>query len=207
MTMLIPFAGLVPDALEERRRQHDRDRRVPAGRRLRGFRLARQPGDDRRRRRRSRVFPGVERTLALVDGHGMTLDIDGEPILLSQAEPVAAFDGEVAGRGQAESRPQHRLQRDDPRWTAATTASAGAGWTARRGSSRAPTSPCCSWPKATASNCAATTSASTWCATTPCVLDPGTTWKLEAGQGTIFVVDIHYYDDEDDLEDERRRHD
>jgi hypothetical protein len=33
------------------------------------------------------------------------------------------------------------------------------------------------------------------------LLDPGTTWTLEAGQGTIFVVDIHYYDDEQDLED------
>jgi environmental stress-induced protein Ves len=34
-------------------------------------------------------FPGVERTLALVDGHGMTLEIDGEPMLLSKADPVA----------------------------------------------------------------------------------------------------------------------
>jgi len=33
------------------------------------------------------------------------------------------------------------------------------------------------------------------------LLDPGTTWELEAEQGTIFVVDIHYYDDEQDLED------
>ena len=33
------------------------------------------------------------------------------------------------------------------------------------------------------------------------LLDRGTTWKLDAGQGTIFVVDIHYYDDEQDLED------
>src|SRR5205823_11564351 len=34
------------------------------------------------------------------------------------------------------------------------------------------------------------------------VLDPGTTWELDADQGTIFVVDIHYYDDEDDLADD-----
>src|SRR5690606_22470293 len=38
-------------------------------------------------------FPGVDRTLALVDGHGMTLQIDGEPALISDAEPVIAFDG------------------------------------------------------------------------------------------------------------------
>jgi hypothetical protein len=34
------------------------------------------------------------------------------------------------------------------------------------------------------------------------LLDQGTVWKLEAGQGMIFIVDIHYYDDEDDLADE-----
>jgi hypothetical protein len=34
------------------------------------------------------------------------------------------------------------------------------------------------------------------------LLDPGTTWQLDADQGMIFVVDIHYYDDEQDLEDE-----
>jgi uncharacterized protein len=41
------------------------------------------------------VFPDVDRTLALVEGHGATLDIDGEAqVLLCQDEPVAAFDGE-----------------------------------------------------------------------------------------------------------------
>jgi hypothetical protein len=34
------------------------------------------------------------------------------------------------------------------------------------------------------------------------VLDPDTKWKLRAEQGAIFIVDIHYYDDENDLEDE-----
>jgi hypothetical protein len=34
------------------------------------------------------------------------------------------------------------------------------------------------------------------------VIDPDTTWKLRAEQGVIFIVDIHYYDDENDLEDE-----
>jgi len=39
------------------------------------------------------LFPGVDRTLALVEGHGMTLDIDGEPTLVTDADPVVAFDG------------------------------------------------------------------------------------------------------------------
>jgi environmental stress-induced protein Ves len=41
------------------------------------------------------VFPGVERTLALVDGHGMTLDIDGnDRVMIEQDEPVLAFSGD-----------------------------------------------------------------------------------------------------------------
>jgi environmental stress-induced protein Ves len=39
------------------------------------------------------LFPGVDRTLALVDGHGMTLEIDGEPTLVTDTDPVVAFDG------------------------------------------------------------------------------------------------------------------
>lgn len=46
------------------------------------------------------VFPGVERTLALVDGHGLTLDIDandrhaGHRVLVGRDEPVLAFSGD-----------------------------------------------------------------------------------------------------------------
>jgi len=41
------------------------------------------------------VFPGVERTLALVDGHGLTLDIDGsDRVLIGRDEPVLAFSGD-----------------------------------------------------------------------------------------------------------------
>jgi environmental stress-induced protein Ves len=39
-------------------------------------------------------FPGVDRTLMLVEGHGITLDIDGAArVLLCEDEPVACFDG------------------------------------------------------------------------------------------------------------------
>lgn len=41
------------------------------------------------------VFPGVERTLALVDGNGMTLDIDTEDrVHVGVDEPVLAFSGD-----------------------------------------------------------------------------------------------------------------
>jgi environmental stress-induced protein Ves len=39
-------------------------------------------------------FPGVDRTLMLVEGHGVTLDIDGDArVLLCEDEPVVCFDG------------------------------------------------------------------------------------------------------------------
>jgi environmental stress-induced protein Ves len=40
-------------------------------------------------------FPGVDRTLVLVEGHGATLDIDGEDeVIVSPDEPVQRFSGE-----------------------------------------------------------------------------------------------------------------
>ena len=32
------------------------------------------------------------------------------------------------------------------------------------------------------------------------VLDQGTVWTLQSGQGMIFIADIHYYDSEEDLD-------
>ncbi|GAB3432756.1 HutD family protein [Massilia solisilvae] len=41
-------------------------------------------------------FPGVDRTLVLVEGHGVTLDFeDGERMLVCEDEPLAAFPGET----------------------------------------------------------------------------------------------------------------
>lgn len=41
-------------------------------------------------------FPGVDRTLVLVDGHGATLDIEGEgQVAVSADEPVQSFAGEA----------------------------------------------------------------------------------------------------------------
>lgn len=42
------------------------------------------------------VFPGVDRTLALVEGHGVTLEIDGlEKAMLCADDPVFSFHGEA----------------------------------------------------------------------------------------------------------------
>lgn len=41
------------------------------------------------------AFPGVDRTLALVEGHGVTLEIDGqEKAMLCADDPVISFEGE-----------------------------------------------------------------------------------------------------------------
>jgi len=30
------------------------------------------------------------------------------------------------------------------------------------------------------------------------VLEPGSTWRLEAGQGMIYIVDVWYHEEEDE---------
>lgn len=41
------------------------------------------------------VFPGIDRTLALVSGEGVRLDIDERPVLLEPGSPVVEFAGEA----------------------------------------------------------------------------------------------------------------
>lgn len=40
------------------------------------------------------AFPGIDRTLALVDGDGVLLDFGDERVVLSPSEPLIEFDGE-----------------------------------------------------------------------------------------------------------------
>lgn len=40
------------------------------------------------------LFPEIERTLALVDGAGVALRVDGDPFFLSEDEPVFEFSGD-----------------------------------------------------------------------------------------------------------------
>ncbi|EJC85242.1 hypothetical protein Rleg4DRAFT_7774 [Rhizobium leguminosarum bv. trifolii WSM2297] len=42
------------------------------------------------------IFPGIDRTLAILDGNGMTLDIDGSaPVLLTTASDPLAFPADI----------------------------------------------------------------------------------------------------------------
>jgi len=147
------------------------------------------------------VFPGVERTLALIDGHGVTLHIDGEPTIVSAGEPVVAFEGESRVTAKLNRGPTtdfNAMTRTDRCWhqfgrrrlDGPSNFVARAAFTVlflAEGDSLE----LCSDDERIA-----------MVRYDAMVLDQGTTWKLEASQGTIFIVDIHYYDDEDDLEDE-----
>jgi environmental stress-induced protein Ves len=147
------------------------------------------------------VFPGVDRTLALVEGHGVTLDIDGEPVLVSAAEPVAAFEGDA--------RVAAKLNRgatvDFNVMTRTDRCYHSFGRRRLDGPSnfvaRAPVTVLFLAEGDSLELCSDDERIA-MVRYDAMLLDQGTVWKLEAGQGVIFIVDIHYYDDEDDLADE-----
>jgi environmental stress-induced protein Ves len=151
------------------------------------------------------AFPGVERTLALVDGHGMTLEIDGAPTLLSKAEPVAAFDGESrveAKLNRGASTDFNVMTRTDRCWhrfgrrrlDGDSTFVARADVTVLFLAEGDSLELCSDQQRINMVRYDAV------------LLDQGTIWTLQAGQGMIFIADIHYYDSEEDLEEDDGRH-
>jgi environmental stress-induced protein Ves len=143
------------------------------------------------------LFPGVDRTLALVEGHGMTLEIDGEPTMVTETEPVVAFDGssvvnaKLSRGGCTDFNAMTRSDRcyhtfGRRRLSGDSTFVARADVTVlflaegdalelrnekeRMGLVRFDA----------------------------VVLEAGSVWKLEAGQGMIHIVDIWYHSDEDE---------
>jgi environmental stress-induced protein Ves len=147
------------------------------------------------------AFPGVERTLVLIDGPGMTLDIDGTPTLLSKGEPVVGFDGESrveAKLNRGASTDFNVMTRTDRCWhrfgrrqlNGDSTFVARADVTVLFLADGDSLELCSDDQRINLVRFDAV------------VIDPDTTWKLRAEQGAIFIVDIHYYDDENDLEHE-----
>jgi environmental stress-induced protein Ves len=146
-------------------------------------------------------FPGIERTLALVDGHGMTLEIDGEAMLLSKADPVAIFDGEsrvVAKLNRGASTDFNVMTRTDRCYHQF-------GRRALSGESRfvarAPVT-VLFLAEGDALEICSDHQRISMVRYDAVLLDQGTTWTLQAGQGMIFIADIHYYDSEEDLEED-----
>jgi environmental stress-induced protein Ves len=197
MTMLIPFAGLAPVPWKNGGGSTTEIAVFPAEADIDGFdwrvSLATIAADGP-----FSVFPGVERTLVLVDGHGMTLDIDGAPTMLTKTEPVAAFDGEAQVQAKLNRGPStdfNVMTRLDRCWhrfgrrvlDGGSTFVARADVTVLFLAEGDSLELCSDDQRINLVRYDAV------------LLDPGT-WQLQGGQGQIFIADIHYYDDEDDLE-------
>jgi environmental stress-induced protein Ves len=144
-------------------------------------------------------FPGVERTLALVEGHGMTLEIDGETMLLSKADPVVAFDGEsrvmaTLSRGPStDLNVMTRLDRCYHQFGRRVLSGES------RFVARAPVTVLFLAEGDSLELCNDEQRIN-MVRYDAVLLDQGTTWTLQAGQGMIFIADIHYYDSEEDLD-------
>jgi environmental stress-induced protein Ves len=143
-------------------------------------------------------FPGIERTLALVEGHGMTLEIDGDATLLSKADPVAAFDGEsrvVAKLSRGPSTDFNVMTRTERCYHqfGRRVLSGESRFVAR-----APVTVLFLAEGDSLELCSDDQRIN-MVRYDAVLLDQGTTWTLQAGQGMIFIADIHYYDSEEDL--------
>ena len=143
-------------------------------------------------------FPGVDRTLALVDGHGMTLDIDGsERVILCESGPVLAFDGEsqvVAKLNRGPTTDFNVMTRSDccyhqfgrRRLSGKSTFVARADLTVlflAEGESL---------------EIASDAERIGLVRYDAVMFDPGSVWSLETTQATIFIVDIFYYNEDED---------
>ncbi|WP_313031472.1 HutD/Ves family protein [Massilia alkalitolerans] len=147
------------------------------------------------------AFPGVDRTLALVEGHGMTLEIDGEPTLVTDTEPVVAFDGSsqvIAKLSRGGSTDFNAMTRSERCYhtfgrrrlsgdsTASSTFVARADVTVLF------------LAEGDALELRNEKERIGMVRYDAVVLEPGSTWRLEAGQGMIYIVDVWYHEEEDE---------
>lgn len=147
------------------------------------------------------AFPGVDRTLALVEGHGMLLEIDGEPTLVTDTEPVVAFDGSsqvIAKLSRGGSTDFNAMTRSERCYhtfgrrrlsgdsTASSTFVARADVTVLF------------LAEGDALELRNEKERIGLVRYDAVVLEPGSVWKLEAGQGMIYIVDVWYHEEEDE---------
>ncbi|MGI4842247.1 MAG: HutD/Ves family protein [Janthinobacterium lividum] len=142
-------------------------------------------------------FPGVDRTLALVEGHGMSLEIDGEPTLVNEADPVVAFDGSaqvIAKLSRGGSTDFNAMTRSERcyhtfgrrRLSGDSTFVARADVTVLF------------LAEGDALELRNEQERIGMVRYDAVVLEPGSTWRLEAGQGVIYIVDVWYHEEEDE---------
>jgi len=145
-------------------------------------------------------FPGVDRTLALVDGHGMTLDIDGgERVIICESGPVLAFDGDsevVARLNRGPTTDFNVMTRSERcyhqfgrrRLSGKSTFVARADLTVMF------------LAEGESLEIASDSERINMVRFDAVMFDPGTVWSLETTQAVIFIVDIFYYSEEDEDE-------
>jgi environmental stress-induced protein Ves len=205
MTMLIPFAGLAPVSWKNGGGSTTEIAVFPPDAGFEEFdwriSLANISADGP-----FSTFPGVERTLVLVDGHGLALDIDGAPAMVSKAEPVLAFDGEAKVQARLCRGPStdfNVMTRLDRCWHrfGRRTLDGDSIFVARADVTLL------FLAEGEGLELCSDDQRINLVRFDAVLLDANTTWKLQAGQGTIFIADIHYYDDEDDLAEEEGLYD
>ena len=138
------------------------------------------------------VFPGVDRTLALVDGHGVTLDIDGvNRVLLCEDEPVITFKGE----SRVEAKLNHGPTTDFNVMTRRGRCRHQLGRRQLAGEAEfAPRGDVTVLFLAEGESLAVSSDAERlgMVRYDALVFDSGTTWTLEAPQALVFIVDFFY---------------
>lgn len=141
------------------------------------------------------VFEGIDRTLALVDGPGVTLDIDGDGrFVLSDDEPVLEFAGEAHVVATVGARPTT----DFNVMTRRERCSHQLGKRSLCGTSGFATRADLTILFLAEGECLEVSSDEQRIAMVrydAMVFDGDATWTLEAGQATIFIVDIYFHED------------
>ena len=142
-------------------------------------------------------FPGVDRTLALVEGHGMTLEIDGDPVLITDGDPVVAFDGssEVTAKlSRGGSTDFNAMTRSDRCYhTFGRRRLAGISTFVARADITV-----LFLAEGEALELRNEKERIGLVRFDAVVLEAGSVWKLEAGQAMIYIVDIYYHSEEDE---------
>jgi environmental stress-induced protein Ves len=145
-------------------------------------------------------YPGVDRTLALVEGNGMTLDIDGsERVVVCESGPVLAFDGdaEVVVKLNRGPTTDFNVMTRSERCYHQFGRRRAAGKSRFMARADLTLLFLAEGDTLEVANEAQRFNLVRYDAV---IFDQGTLWSLETAQATVYIVDIFYYNEEDEDE-------